>query len=343
MAIGGQSPLAATLTELDARVIEQSPAALCVCRAPDGEIVRYNQLATRLWGRTPDPRERLTGAWRARFPDGRLMPAGESAMAAVLRGDAPIQGQQMIIERHDGSSVTVNTYVSPLSDQDGRLVGAIGALQDVSDRVRARAHEPPRANEKDGPLHRPFDSVLMGVWDYDLHTRRAVRSVTHDQVYGYSEALPEWTIDTFLDHVATAFRDLIRTRFENCVSSGEGEFDCRIMRADGTPAWIWSRGRVVRDAAGAPVRVVGLVMDISWRQRAQLSLAHESRRKDTFVATLAHELRQPLSAMLAAVEVVRLTPGTEASSRASDAQVVRPARPREVARVLDLPGPPKQD
>jgi signal transduction histidine kinase len=33
---------------------------------------------------------------------------------------------------------------------------------------------------------------------------------------------------------------------------------------------------------------------------------HDSRRKDTFVATLAHELRQPLSAMLAAVEVVRV-------------------------------------
>ena len=42
------------------------------------------------------------------------------------------------------------------------------------------------------------------------------------------------------------------------------------------------------------------------------------RRKDTFVATLAHELRQPLSSMLAAVEVVALTPGTEAARRAAD-------------------------
>jgi signal transduction histidine kinase len=48
------------------------------------------------------------------------------------------------------------------------------------------------------------------------------------------------------------------------------------------------------------------------------SPAHDSRRKDTFVATLAHELRQPLSAMLAAVEVVRRAPGTEAASRAAD-------------------------
>jgi signal transduction histidine kinase len=49
------------------------------------------------------------------------------------------------------------------------------------------------------------------------------------------------------------------------------------------------------------------------------SPAHDdSRRKDTFVATVAHELRQPLSAMLAAVEVVRRGAGTESARRAAD-------------------------
>jgi signal transduction histidine kinase len=42
----------------------------------------------------------------------------------------------------------------------------------------------------------------------------------------------------------------------------------------------------------------------------------KSRRKDTFVATLAHELRQPLSAMLAAVEVVQVAPDLQAAQRA---------------------------
>jgi signal transduction histidine kinase len=48
------------------------------------------------------------------------------------------------------------------------------------------------------------------------------------------------------------------------------------------------------------------------------SPAHDSCRKDTFVATLAHELRQPLSAMLAAVEVVRRSAGTQAARGAVD-------------------------
>src|ERR1700682_1883276 len=136
----GQSPLAETLSELDTGVIEQGPAALCMCSAPDGEIVRCHALAVRLWGRTPDPGERLTGAWRTRFPDGRLMAVHESAMDAVLRGGAPIQDRQMITERRDGSFVTVSPSVSPLQADAGRLVGAISAFEDVrAENVRPAA------------------------------------------------------------------------------------------------------------------------------------------------------------------------------------------------------------
>lgn len=51
---------------------------------------------------------------------------------------------------------------------------------------------------------------------------------------------------------------------------------------------------------------------------AERSLMQDWRRKDTFVATLAHELRQPLSAMLAAVEVARIAPNSDAAGRAHD-------------------------
>src|ERR1700682_1349043 len=172
----GQSPLVGTMSDLDTGVIEQSPAALCMCSAPDGEIVRYNALAVRLWGRTPDPGERLTGAWRTRFPDGRLMPVQESAMNAILHGGAPIQDRQMIIERRDGSCVTVSAYVSPLQDDAGRLVGAISAFEDVrTDNVRAVAAQGARdrapldgrqqlrsRDAQSGAL----ESALIGVWDY---------------------------------------------------------------------------------------------------------------------------------------------------------------------------------
>jgi two-component system CheB/CheR fusion protein len=322
------SPLVATLNELDAWVIEQSPAALCVCSAPHGEILRYNALAARLWGRTPAPGERLSGAWRTRFPDGRLISAEESAMEVVLRSGAAIRDQNMIIERRDGSSVMVTAYVSPLQDEAGRLIGGISAFEEISVDGRMPAelaalyrHLLERhqlLHDTEAALQGGLDSALIGVWAYDLRTRRAVRSLTHDQIHGYQQALGEWTFDTFLDHVAPEYRRVIEDRFDRCLATGDGAFDCRIIRADGSPAWIWSRGRVVRDADGAPARIVGIVMDVTRHRGDGQALDIERRRKETFVSTLAHELRQPLSAMLAAVELARLTPDSSAANRATE-------------------------
>lgn len=324
-----QSPLAATLGELDTWVIEQSPAALCVCRAPHGEIIRYNALAIRLWGRTPGPGERLTGAWRTRSADGRLMPADESAMEVVLRGGAAVRDRHVLIERQDGSTVTVTAYVSPLQDDAGRLVGAISAFEevdlagadaaaDVPALQRALAEREQWHTDAEKALHGVLGSALIGVWDYDLRTRRAVRSITHDQIHGYPQALEEWTFDTFLDHVAPEHRDRIDASFRQCVATGEGEFDCRIIRPDASSAWIWSRGRVVRDADGEPVRMVGIVMDVTRHKAREQTLNLQRRRMDTFVSTLAHELRQPLSALLAAVEVIRVAPDSAPARRATD-------------------------
>jgi PAS domain S-box-containing protein len=321
------SPLASILSELDSWVIDQSPAALCVCRAPHGEIIRYNALAVRLWGRAPSSGERLTGAWRTRSPDGRLMPVDETPMEVVLRGGAAIRDRRMLIERQNGSSIMVTACVSPLQDEAGRLVGAISAFEEVAadggvPAGQAMSYEELLARHRrlldtDTALGGALDSALIGVWEYDLGTRRAVRSITHDQILGYSQPLAEWTFDTFLEHVAPEDRELIRARFDQCLAGGAGEFDCRIIRADGSPAWIWSRGRVVRDAAGAPARIVGLVMDVTRHRMAEQALDLERRRKETFVATLAHELRQPLSALLAAVEVVRLAPEADSATRAT--------------------------
>ena len=323
------SPLAAALGELDTWVIEQSPAALCVCRAPHGEIIRYNALAVRLWGRTPGPGERLTGAWRTRTADGQQTAADEWAMRSVLGGGAAIRDRRTIIERRDGSSIVVRAYVSPLEDEARRLVGAISAFEEET----AAAPYPDAGllpvdddllesdqlrRDADVALRGVLGSALIGVWDYDLRTRRAIRSVTHDQIHGYPQALGEWTFETFLDHVAPEHRDRISASFQQCVETGECEFDCRIIRADMSPAWIWSRGRVVRNAAGVPVRIVGIVMDVTRHRAQEQAINLERRRKDTFVSTLAHELRQPLSALLAAVEVLRLAPDSAGARRATD-------------------------
>jgi PAS domain S-box-containing protein len=81
---------------------------------------------------------------------------------------------------------------------------------------------------------------------------------------------------------------------------------CRIRRAaDGQYRWHLSRAWPQRDAAGEIVRWFGTCTDIDDQKRAEQELQNADRRKDEFIAMLAHELRNPLAAINNAIILAR--------------------------------------
>jgi PAS domain S-box-containing protein len=100
------------------------------------------------------------------------------------------------------------------------------------------------------------------------------------------------------------------------VGRGEGRVqyrsEYRVRHRDGYYIHIWDQGLMVRDAAGRPKRRVGNVVDISEQKRAQNGLAEANRRKDEFLAMLAHELRNPLAPIRNAVHLLRVAGPSEA-------------------------------
>lgn len=79
----------------------------------------------------------------------------------------------------------------------------------------------------------------------------------------------------------------------------------RVRHRDGYMVAVWDQGIVVRDEAGVPQRLVGNVVDITERKLAEERLAESNRRKDEFLAMLAHELRNPLAPIRNSVEVLQ--------------------------------------
>src|SRR6185369_7236405 len=75
-----------------------------------------------------------------------------------------------------------------------------------------------------------------------------------------------------------------------------------VGREDGAQRWVAAKGRAVFDDGGRCVRVIGTAIDITRRKEVeallsanQAMLREVDQRKDEFLATLAHELRNPLS------------------------------------------------
>jgi PAS domain S-box-containing protein len=118
------------------RLVELMPIAVYVCDT-SGVIQSYNNRAVELWGREPEKghqAQRYCGSLRLYSPDGEFVPHEESKMAAVLRTGVPARDLEVVIERPDGSRITVLVNIAPLRDAAGEVVGAMNCFQDITER-----------------------------------------------------------------------------------------------------------------------------------------------------------------------------------------------------------------
>ena len=118
-------------------VLSLMPAAVYTCEAPSGVISYYNEHAAALWGRAPvpgDTDERFCGSYRLWLPDGSPLPHDQTPMAMAMRENREFRNREVVVERPDGSRVTVLVNIDPLRDAAGLVTGAINVFHDVSER-----------------------------------------------------------------------------------------------------------------------------------------------------------------------------------------------------------------
>ncbi len=101
-----------------------------------GAIQEYNRNAVTMWGREPkrgDPSERYCCAYKIYLPDGTHLPHAENPVSAVLQGRVPFAYDvEAILERQDGSRVSVVANVVPLKNAQGEITGAMNCLVDMT-------------------------------------------------------------------------------------------------------------------------------------------------------------------------------------------------------------------
>src|ERR1700733_9368804 len=124
-----------------------------------------------------------------------------------------------------------------------------------------------------------LDAAGIGRWDMDLASRQVNRSLRHDQIFGYETLLPEWTLDTLVQHIVPEDRAGVEEKFlEALKGSDVYEFECRIQRPDAGIHWVWGRGRILRNESGEAVSVLGSLRDITDRKIAEQKLETQLER-----------------------------------------------------------------
>ena len=87
----------------------------------------------------------------------------------------------------------------------------------------------------------------------------------------------------------------------------------RVRRYDGEWRWVSVHAVPIRDAQGAVVEWIGMNLDITARKQAEEALLEADSRKNTFLATLAHELRNPLAPIRTGLDLVEALRGDAAA------------------------------
>ena len=99
-------------------------------------------------------------------------------------------------------------------------------------------------------------------------------------------------------------------------AKGVFELEHRVIRDDGGLGWVWSRALPILSDEGEIVEWLGAALNLTARKNAEDALRDGDRRKDQFLATLAHELRNPLASLRSGLETLkRTTPDSEAYGR----------------------------
>ena len=309
-------------------LVEACPLAIMLLEPDEGIVSLWNPAAERIFGWREDE---VLGLPVPFVPDDRRDEFRRN-LQAVLCGAMP-QGFETMRLRKDGEPVHVSLWSSTVPDEQG-LPRILSLVADVT----ARKQIENALRKSDARLRDLVDTAAEGVWILDAGRRttyvnRRMAEMLDRPVHEILR-LPG---DTFF---APESLPAVNEIWERCRRGLRGHQEICFLLPGGRPLWASASVSPVFDESGDFGGVLAMLTDVTERRRLDdelrrrvEELAAEDRRKDEFLAMLAHELRNPLGAISNAGYVLDQTPG--ADSRMRDLVGVIGRQIRHLSRLVD--------
>ena len=251
-------------------VLEQAADAIVVCD-DKGQITRVSRTAEQLCGCSP-----LRANFEAAFPVVLASPLlGGDLIANALRG-ALLRAEPATLTRVDGSKADLLLSATPLQAADGRTIGCVVTMVDVSE--HRRADEALRASE--ARFRSVLDDSRDVIYRVNLQTGRyEYISPSAEAVVGYSPAqLTTLDVETALTMVHPDDVPVMRAALARLESLGEAHAEYRQRPGNGDYRWLSNHMFLVKDSAGQPLYRSGNIRDITEQKQAECAFRQSEAR-----------------------------------------------------------------
>lgn len=281
-------------------LFQQAPGFMCILRGPQHVFEFANDAYLRLVG----SRELLGRQVREAIPEAKdqgffeLLDQVFATGQPFFANEAPLS-----LQRSPGSPLTqlfIDFVYQPIIEADGAVSGIFVEGTDVTEKKHAQ--DALRLSQE--RLQEGMVAARMPVWDWDLAKGEATFSANAAEILGADMERLARPWELLHPDDAT----IMKTACERAIAD-RGEFRAvvRIIHPrNGAILWVDVRGKILGDEAGRPRTIRGVALDVTDRKRAEEKLQEADRRKDEFLAMLAHELRNPLAPISAAAQLLRI-------------------------------------
>jgi signal transduction histidine kinase/CheY-like chemotaxis protein len=291
-------------------------------------------------------RELLRGAGAVLLTDEMLAGGLDQRFQRVLLQQSPWSAVPVLLLARDGASERsergvlggyTHTVVLERPVRKRSLVSAVRSAirarrnqYEIRAAIFDRERQARELSAQEERLRFVLSAGRLGSWELDLETQFYYCSDLCKANYGRPLDAP-FTYEECIASIDAADRARVQSALEESLANHTPyDLEYRVTWPNGESHWLMVRGRAVYDASGRPTRMAGVSLDVTERKRlhdalveSQAELASQAeqlraadRLKDQFLATLAHELRNPLAPIRTGLSLVCDSKNPEVSHKA---------------------------
>jgi PAS domain S-box-containing protein len=161
-------------------------------------------------------------------------------------------------------------------------------------------------------------AVNVGTWEFDVTSGISYWPPGISTLWGLPRIEHRITLDQFLNSIDSEDRDRVSRLVASAIESGDTyDVEFRVVWPDKSVHWLSARGAVVRDETGRATKIIGIALEVTQRHQTERALRESEKLAATgrLAATIAHEINNPLEAVVNLVFLARRDETASASAR----------------------------